>query len=780
MKISLAWMNNLLRTELNVRELADAIEKAGIEVEEIIESIDYDSKIVVGKIQNVDAHPNADRLRVATVDTGGETLQIVCGAPNIAAGQCVPVALVGAVLPDSTIINESTIRGITSAGMLCSEKELGISSNHEGIMLLEGVVVGQTISDILTTDSIIDVKSAPNRWDWNSLRGIAQDVSAHIGKPANMWAYPSLQQSGSDNHTDEDEGLQVHIEKNIGVVSYILNDFKVTLGHESPQWLRGRLNGVGIRSLSAIVDITNYIMMEYGQPLHAFDADKVQGNVHVRLAGEGETLVTLDGVTRKLTVHDVVIADDHKAIALAGVMGGKNSEIDTNTTRVLLETAIFDAARTRKTALRHGMRTDASARYERQLPGNVSLLANHAAVAMLQQNVDAKTASQPYMFELEALPTDDIIVNNRTVERLIGMTTSVNHITSILDKLFIESVVSDGMTTVSPPWWRPDIRSEADIAEEVVKIIGLDALPAKIPAWRADAISFDTRWSGIWRAKEILRSIGLFEVSTYSFISEKQIIQLGWDVTCHVKLKNPLSLEQAYLRGSLLPSLLQVAHLNRSYAKEYGVFEFSRIFQKTEDGDLPNEKLRLGVVINTSDNGYKSVKRVLDRLASQFNVSVTVMAEQFDAGIAHPTRVGKLMCGENGLGGIAQIHPQIARNLKLQQIGYLEIEWDTFIQASLPKVMVSPSTFPISERDISIIVDRQISWGMISASLSAAGYNASFVNDFYGGNIGTDKKAIALRLTITNLQRTLKDSEISKVVSDASQVLVSEFNARIQ
>lgn len=779
MKVSVEWINHFLEKKLTAKQMADAMELAAIEVEEIVESSNFDQKIVVGEVLEVTEHPNADKLRLATVDVGNSTvLEIVCGAPNLEPGQKVPVARIGAILPNGFEIKKSKIRGVNSNGMICSEAELEISDDHEGIMVLpEKAKIGSKLVDLITSGEVIDVKTPANRWDLNSVIGIAREVASQSAQKLTH-DYPEQKyNSGND--------FEASVESKDIAPSYVLARLKVDLSKPSPAWLTSRLKDSGIRPISVVVDITNYIMLEYGQPLHAFDASKIDGPIRVRKAVQGEKLTTLDGVTRKLTPEDIVIADQSKVVGYAGVMGGENSEIDENTTEIFLEAASFHAASLRKTAIRNGLRTDASARFERGLPNNLQLIAlggsggsNKGAIDLLVELaggelLGVKTISKPD-------PVTQITADSSRISRLLGIELSAQKVSKELQKLsFVAQAGSASEVRVQVPWWRSDVAMEADIAEEVIKLVGYEALPSTIPSWRPRRINFDSHWSKIWQMKSVLMSLGLFEVSTYSFISPQHIEGVGWDLEGHLKLKNPLSSEQAYLRSSLFPSLLSTAAKNRNYSKNYGMFELSKLFHKTQKGQLPHESPYLGIIMVQEKDAYRRIKAAIDRLAADFNVDLQVEPFVFDPKIAHPSRAAEIVINGERRGIIGQLHPELTAKNKINgEVGYLELDWEAFVGASKPKTSHALSRFPEISRDISVELDAAIPWVEVARELSD--YKVEFISDYYGRGVSKNKKSLTLRLTFGSNERTLTDKEADKLAQKALEILKNKFGAQLR
>jgi phenylalanyl-tRNA synthetase beta chain len=776
MKIAAEWINEYLAKPLSPRAMADALELAGVEVEEITLAEPLDAKIIVGLVMEVKQHPNADRLKLTKVDVKNATFSIVCGAPNVAEGQHVAVAQVGAVLPGGMKIKASKIRGEESQGMLCSEQELGLSQNHEGILVLpENSELGQSVQKLLPSVDVIDATTAANRWDLTGIIGLAQEVAAHSNDTFKL--HPPEQLSGAkagggSNIAEVQEG------KLVG--RYMLAGLEVDATRPTPDWMARRLTAAGVRPINVVVDITNYVMLEWGQPLHAFDAEKIDGTIVVRQASRNEILTTLDGAERKLSAEDLVITDSKQPIGLAGVMGGASSEIDHRTKRIFVESASFNAATVRKMAVRHGLRTDASARFERGVPVATPPLALARALELLQKHAAAKVTGQPADIRNQEDTKTTISVDPSRITKFLGIPVDAELISRQLAKLnFTVKADAAGMVTVGVPWPRQDVTAEADVAEEVMKLIGYDQLPATLPAWRPQAVSFDSHWSAVWRTKEVLRSLGLFELTSYSFIAREQIESLGLPVSSFLKLQNPMSSEQEYLRSTLLPSLLQVAVRNRNYAKSFGMFELSKLYLPRAAGELPMEPTYLGVLMRVETGGYAAVKAVLDRLVRQFHVAPTFKPGFKIKQITHPTRAAKILLGGEELGFIAQLHPSLLQAHKLSgEVGYMELGWDALKRAASVPAVRDVSRFPSVLRDLSIIIDRTTSWQEVNRALE--GFNAEYLGDYYAGDLPKDKKSLTLRLTVTAPDRTLTDKEADARAQAAFELLKQRFGAKLR
>ncbi|HUC86748.1 MAG TPA: phenylalanine--tRNA ligase subunit beta, partial [Candidatus Saccharimonadales bacterium] len=451
-------------------------------------------------------------------------------------------------------------------------------------------------------------------------------------------------------------------------------------------------------------------------------------------------------------------------------------EVDGTTRAIYLESASFDGPSLRRTAIRHGLRTDASARFERRLPVDLSPLVLARAVQLLRELADGRVVAGPTDHLQAPRVETHISAQPQRINSLLGLELSGDQITTELAKLEFGLDPSAEGLTVTPPWWRPDVQDEADVAEEVMKLVGYAALPATLPAWAPQAISFDQLWPRRWQTVAILRSLGLFEVVTYSFISREQLTALGRTPDHHLKLKNPLSIEQAHLRTDLLPSLLRVAEQNRTYGAQFGLFELSKAYHPQEAGELPVEPTHLGVLVRAESGSYRSVKAALDRLSREFTVALTLRPGTPEEAVAHPTRSATILCGEVEIGWIGQLHPRVVAGTKLGgEIAYMELDWNQLVAAAKPVQYHEPSRYPAITRDLSMIIDRTVTWQEVAAALED--YEVAFVSDYYGEELGTDKKALALRLTFVSATKTLTDADADKKFAQAADILKQSFQA---
>jgi phenylalanyl-tRNA synthetase beta chain len=770
MKVTSGWIKSMLRRTMSDTQVIEALEQAGMEIEQIVASKEIDKRVVIALVKKVVQHPGADRLHLVDVGVGERQFRVVCGASNVREGLKVAFAQIGSVLPGGDKIEKVKLRGEVSEGMLCSERELALGNDHNGIMELPGdAVVGTPLRDLYPADTLIDLKTPANRFDVQSVVGLAREVAGMAKNELVLPSPPAVKISA--------EGPGVMADGRAS--RYMLAHMRVNPeAAHSPRHMMARLRAAGMRSLGPVVDVTNYVMLEYGQPLHAFDARKVKPPIAIRMARAGESLTTLDGVKRELTAEDLVIVDKSGPIALAGVMGGASTEVGPETTEILLEAAAFDAVLVRKAAKRHGLRTEASARFERDLPVELTPLALARAVELLGEVAGGVLVAATD--QLNARPKRrSIELRMDGLKNLLGFGISSKEAKAALTGLGIDVGDSSKDLIVVPrvPWWRPDLRLPEDLVEEIVRVVGYERVPSTIPSWRPKHLKFDRTRSKRRLVQEVMYGGGMFEVMTYSFVSLEQLESLGLAAHNHLKLKNPLSLEQAYLRSSLLPSHLAVLSKNRTYAKEFGFYEISHVFVKRGAGEQPDEPERLAVTIRRPEAALAAAKGVLDALAWALNVPVVV--EPGGEAVFAPGRAGVIWLEGRAVGRIGQLHPQQLRRAKVDgEAAYLELDLTPLVEAATPRQFAGLNRFPATVRDLAVIVPAAVTWREVRQALAGvAGMEPEFVSDYYGAGVPEGSKSLAIRLTIAHPDRTPTEEEAADIEAKAMSILSRKFAA---
>ncbi len=792
MRVTTGWIREWLRrTMLNDSEIVQALERAGIEIEQFISSEPIDDKVVVALVKKVVQHPGADRLKLVEVETKEGKYGVVCGAPNVREGMKVAFAQIGTVLPGGDRIAKAKLRGEVSEGMLCSEFELKLGLDHGGIMELSSdVAVGAPLCDIYASESVVDVKTPANRFDVQSIVGLAREVAA-------MTTAELIPLADSSFEVADSKGV---LADTIAAEHYMLARIKVSHEAHSPLSMAARLRAVGMRSIGPVVDVTNYVLLETGQPLHAFDAAKVTLPMIVRHAQTGESLVTLDGVQRRLTEADLVVADQKGPIALAGLMGGQSTEVSAETTEILLEAAVFDGVVVRKMAQRHGLRTEASGRFERGIPAELPPLGLARAIHLLSE-VASGNVAEVYEYSKAAgiSKPESIRLRVARLSKQLGFGISANEAVEMLGKLQISAQIDDAVGENSKsdhnhdevvkthnelngeailaevPWWRPDLKEPEDLVEEVVRVVGYERVPSTIPSWRPRRIEFDHLRAVSRQVREVLWAAGAFEVMTYSFVSLQQLVDLGLDAQRHLKLKNPLSIEQAYLRSTLMPSHLATLERNRTYARALRFYEISKVFLKRGKDEQPDEPLRLGVTVLEPEGAYMAAKGLLDEVAKVLNVGLVVRPA--DLGPYAPGRCAEVWLGDVRLGEIGQLHPAHVRELKLDgEVAYFELDLTPLMLASKARAYVAPSAFPTMWRDVALLVPQDVTWQTLEAATER--WEVSFVGDYYGAELPEGMKGMTIRVHLSFPDRTPTEAEALELEESILARLRNKFGAQ--
>ncbi|HEY6737021.1 MAG TPA: phenylalanine--tRNA ligase subunit beta [Candidatus Saccharimonadia bacterium] len=752
MKLTSAWMQEWLRRTMLDSQLLDGLAQAGMEIEQVNYSQPIDDRVVVCSVKKVIQHPGADRLKLATVETGEGEYRVVCGAPNVREGIKVPFAQIGATLPGGETIGKVKLRGEVSEGMLCSAHELGLSDDHSGLLELPtDTPVGISVARLFPADTIVDVKTPANRFDVQSVLGLARDVAGMTGSPLN-----ALPESNLKFTRDTEVLVAKPQAERIGLVKLAVKNAAVP----SPDWLQARLRAAGMRPVSLLVDITNFVMLDVGQPLHAYDASRLHLPLMVRVAKAHERLVTLDGVERVLSPDDLVVADQDGVVGLAGVMGGQRTEVRAGTAEIWLEAAVFDGVRVRKTAQRLGLRTEASARFERGLPVELPELGLARAVALLAELAGAEVLAAVAAGPAKS-PERRLTLPLVQLSKMLSFEIELDEATKALQQLQFELVHSSkNELTVTVPWWRPDVQRPVDLVEEVVRVLGYDRVPARIPAWRPRQMAFDRTRSRRRQVRDVLYAAGLFEVMTYSFVSHDQLAEVGITHAEQLKLKNPLSVEQAYLRSSLLPSHLTVAERNRTYDDAFGFYEISNVFHKRPGAELPHEPLLLAMTVLRPEQAYRAVKGLLDALGRELALDLVV--QPADDGVFAPGRSGSVWLNGQRLGRIGQLHPRLVQSHKVTgEMAFTEFELTPLLEAAGPAQFKGLQRFPVIRRDVSVWLPVDRYWRDVQAVL--ADYDVSYVDVYTGAGTPDGQRGLTVRLTVARPDRTPTEAEADEL-----------------
>jgi len=797
MIVTYNWIKEFVDCELPPEELSHLLTMLGLEVERM-ESIGGGmDDVVVAQVVEKAQHPNADKLSLCKVDNGKELLAIVCGAQNFKAGDKVALAQIGAVLPGDFKIKRSKIRGEESQGMLCSEKELGLAEESAGIMILpEDFKLGTPLFDALgTKDTVFEIGLTPNRADCLSVVGVAREIAAKLGKKVH---YPG--------HAVPEEGLPIESIASVTIEAPELCP-RYTARHitgctlaPSPVWLADRLRAAGIRSINNIVDVTNYVLLEYGHPLHAFDFKLLSGGrIVVAAAAENEAFTTLDGQERKLTSSDLTIRDAEKAVALAGIMGGGNSEIGEGTTEVLLESAYFNPSAIRKTSKRLGIHTESSHRFERgtDVAGLTRALDRAAAlIAELSGGTVAKGTIDVY-----PEPVEPRVITARLsrINAVSGLALSAAEVREIFERLEFQVAEDEpGVFRVRVPLFRVDLEREIDLVEEVVRLNGFEKVPCTLPQASvfSDLPSDDLRLTV--RLKDLLVSQGLSEVINYSFVAPsscERILLPEEDFRRQgVKLMNPISDELSVMRTTLLPGLLETAVKNINVRTlDLRIFEMRRIYLPTAGSELPEEPLYLSVLLTgrRDPEGWNQAKGALDffdlkgileTILDDLNVTgVSYSADELDP-YYHPGKACRILSGNRLLGSCGELHPTVQENYGIgSPLYYLELNFQALLGARRkPGTAQVPSRFPSTSRDIAMLLPKEITAAEVVGcvkSVKAPELEGVEIFDLYtGGNIPAGEKSLAIRVRYGSKEKTLTDDEVNKLHQRVMDTLTKKLN----
>ncbi|WP_274649351.1 phenylalanine--tRNA ligase subunit beta [Paenibacillus humicola] len=812
MKVSYKWLNEYIDLDgYDGQRLAELMTAGGIEIDVVENRNKGVSGVVTGHVLTREKHPDADKLSVCTVDVGGgQPLQIVCGAKNVAAGQLVPVATVGAKLPGDFAIKKAKLRGVESQGMICSAKELGLNDKllpkeqQEGILVLpEGTPVGKPIQDVLALDDeVLELDLTPNRSDCLSMLGAAYEVGALTGRPVKL---PETRINGAAEHA---EGrLSIEIEAPELCSHYAARYIKGVKIGPSPQWIQNRLIAAGVRPISNVVDITNFVMLEYGQPLHAFDAGKVSGGrIVVRLAREGETMLTLDGQERKLEPNMLVITDGQQPIALAGVMGGANSEVTADTVDILLESARFEGGTVRKTSRRLGLRSESSLRFEKGVDPARVIPALDRAAALMAQYADGHVLDGIVQAGAPLPHQTAVQVSLQKINRYLGTDLSKLETETIFGRLqFSFELSPDGVFTVQVPSRRGDITRDVDLIEEVARLHGYDEIPTT-PIEGETTPGALTKPQAVRRElRRQLTSAGLNEVVSYSFTHPGRTVLFPAlsGGSQPVRLAMPMSEDRSVLRTSLLPQLLETAAYNRNRKNDdAAIFEIGSVFHTDEEKltRLPHEKHRLAVLLTgnrisaawnrkAEAADFYVVKGMFESLAEKLGVERLISYEAAQPADMHPGRTAAVVLeterGRETIGYLGQLHPDVQLAHDLGDVFVLEVELEPLYDAADFSIAYRPlPRYPAIQRDIAVVVDRQAEAGkLLEAAGSAAGgllESVRVFDVFTGERLGTDKKSVALSLVYRHPERTLTDEEAAELHGRVVQKLEQSFGAELR
>ncbi|WP_065316803.1 phenylalanine--tRNA ligase subunit beta [Staphylococcus aureus] len=795
MLISNEWLKEYVTIDDSVSNLAERITRTGIEVDDLIDYTKDIKNLVVGFVKSKEKHPDADKLNVCQVDIGeDEPVQIVCGAPNVDAGQYVIVAKVGGRLPGGIKIKRAKLRGERSEGMICSLQEIGISSNYipksfeSGIYVFsESQVPGtDALQALYLNDQVMEFDLTPNRADALSMIGTAYEVAAlyntKMTKP---------ETTSNELELSANDELTVTIENEDKVPYYsarVVHDVTI---EPSPIWMQARLIKAGIRPINNVVDISNYVLLEYGQPLYMFDQDAIGSQqIVVRQANEGEKMTTLDDTERELLTSDIVITNGQTPIALAGVMGGDFSEVKEHTSNIVIEGAIFDSVSIRHTSRRLNLRSESSSRFEKGIATEFVDEAVDRACYLLQTYANGKVLKDRVSSgELGAFITPIDITADK-INRTIGFDLSQNDIVTIFNQLGFDTEINDDVITVQVPSRRKDITIKEDLIEEVARIYGYDDIPSTLPVFeKVTSGQLTDRQYKTRMVKEVLEGAGLDQAITYSLVSKEDATAFAMQQRQTIDLLMPMSEAHASLRQSLLPHLIEAASYNVARKnKDVKLFEIGNVFFANGEGELPDQVEYLSgiltgdYVVNQWQGKKETVdfylaKGVVDRVSEKLNLEFSYRRADIDG--LHPGRTAEILLENKVVGFIGELHPTLAAENDLKRTYVFELNFDALMAVSVGYINYQPiPRFPGMSRDIALEVDQNIPAADLLSTIHAHGGNIlkdTLVFDVYQGeHLEKGKKSIAIRLNYLDTEETLTDERVSKVQAEIEAALIEQ------
>jgi phenylalanyl-tRNA synthetase beta chain len=789
MKVSLNWLKDYVNLNLPAEEVAYKLTMSGNDVDTIQVIGREWANIYVGQIIDIQKHPNADRLQLATIDVGKERVTVVCGAPNIKIGQKVPFARLGAFLIDAHTgktaeVKAAKIRGVHSEGMACSERELGISQNHEGILILsQDAPLGMPLAEYMG-DSIFDIKVTPNRADCLSIVGIARELSALTGEKLKSDSVDYIENGENINNLASVEIADTDL--CYRYCASVVNDIVI---EPSPLWMQQRLLACGMRPINNIVDITNYVMLEYGQPLHAFDYNKIRGKKIIVRRGKNENFVTLDNVSRKITHDMLLITDSEGPVAIAGVMGGAASEIDVNTKSILVESASFNRESIRRTSTSLKLRSEASLRFEKGLSPELSLIALKRATRLIVELTHGKAANG--IIDVHPAPPkpNKLLLTSQRVLQVLGMELTQDNIISVLTSLGFKCKVHDATSImVTIPYWRIDIKLQDDLIEELARIIGYDRIPTTILGGEPPAYTPNPILTLKNNVRDILAGCGMQEVINTPLTNRSSMAKIN--SVDPIPLTNPLSSEQECLRTSLRAGLLQNVVNNERYDQSIKLFEIGHIYLP-RNNELPEEpEILCGILTGSRmektwlDIGgqidFYDAKGILETLFERLGVNIRF--EKNEDVLLLPGRTAAIKVGDTVIGIMGELNPRVIDNFDIHSspVFMFEIYLETLVTTirGTRKYKTIPR-FPGVTRDLSLVIDTEIASEAVQNLIKKTPMvNSVTLFDVYTGEkMPAGKKALAYSIVYQSPDRTLTDAEVNKYEQEILSKLNRELGA---
>ncbi|MGZ3594357.1 MAG: phenylalanine--tRNA ligase subunit beta [Syntrophales bacterium] len=801
MLVSLRWLRDYVDIRIPLGELVDRLTMAGLEVEEIKEIGPAFTNVVVARLLSVKTHPEADKYYVCEVDAGEGTLSVVCGARNIKPGDVVPLAKIGATLPGGYTIKSSRIRGVVSDGMLCSEQELGIGDDASGIMILpHDLAAGLGLAEALNLkDMVLDIGITPNRSDCLSIIGIAREIAAITGSALK---YPDTIVSESEPDITSITSVDI-LDPDLcpRYSARIIMDITIK---PSPLWMRRRLEAVGLRAINNIVDVTNYVMMELGQPLHAFDFQFLEeGRIVVRRSRGRETFTSLDEKERILEMDTLMICDGKKPVAIGGIMGGLNSEVKEDTEMILLESAYFTPASIRKSAKWLGMSTDAAFRFGRGIdPEGVVKALNRAAQIMAEISGGRVCRGYIDRYPQQVEVAGNIALRRERVNEILGTDIDGTEIVDILESLGMTiSTEKDGLYRVTPPTYRVDIAREIDLIEEIARLYGYDRIPATLPLVSVTAVTRDRQQIVVDRIRDLIRGSGYSEIITFSFISPESVKLLGIkendDRQNMVKIRNPLTEDQSVMRTTLVASLLETMKKNaHNGCLDLKLFEIGRVFFHRKEGGLPIEKSRMGCLItgmfyddlwcSKIHADFYDLKGCIENIFDGLKIAGLEFRSDQREAFLHPGKSCGIYAKDRLVGFLGEVHPDILLRMDLKNRAYVaEIDLDIVSTMFSEEVLYKDlPRFPSVVRDVAFVIGQDMEADKmlkLAVEMDKVLLEKVSIFDVYSGkNIPQGKKSLGVRFVYRASDRTLTDDEVNLLHGNVVTQIVDLTGARVR
>jgi len=800
MKVTLNWLKEYVDFDLSADELSHRLTMLGLEVDGMEHHGDGLDSVIVARLADVSPHPEADRLTICKVETGSATVQVVCGAKNHKTGDLVALAQVGTVLPGDFKIKKSKIRNQESFGMLCSKKELGLGEDADGIVILpDDLPLGRPVFEVLgMKDVMYEIGLTPNRSDCLSAVGIAREVSAMVDNPLHL-PMPGLQETG----TQASDKTSVIINDADFCPRYAARLIEGVKIGPSPDWMVRRLEAVGVRSINNVVDITNFVMMELGQPLHAFDFNLLrEQRIVVRRAGDGDKFTTLDGQERTLEANDLVICDGVGPIALAGVMGGLDSEVQDDTEDILLESAYFNPVAIRRTSKRLGLHTESSHRFERGTDVDMVPLALDRAAALIVELAGGTVAPGAVDVYPERITRRTVKITASRTSEVLGLELGLDDISAKLSAIGLKCESGDGALIVEIPNFRPDLEREIDLIEEVARLVGYDQIPVTMPVSKLTCQQLPAHLSMERKVRDQMTRLGFSEVINYSFFNAGCLDRIS---LCeddprrqNVRILNPLAEDQSVMRTTLVPNLLETTARNLAYrCEDLALFELRPVFQPFDGADLPQESLRLTAILcgrreplgwaqSDVKVDFFDMKGAVEELLSSLRINGLTWNNQSEETFYHPGKSCAVYHGNRLLGTLGELHPEVLYEYDLGQSAILcDLDVEALFEIGGGKTQFQPlSRYPDVQRDSAFLVDEEISAQQVLMVLNRVKIKdlekIELFDVYSGEGVPEGKKSLAIRASYRAMDRTLTDELIQNLHGKLVRAMEKELSAELR